>query len=92
MQKITKKTEADRQAETTYKEIKVSDTHYYFWVCDKCDVAFFKEDIILLDSNEYHKCPLIIRKGILGKKSICNNQISGGDKNCFDRYYKLKSP
>ncbi len=63
MEKIIKKTRFEiirDERKCEFTEIMVKDTDYqrYFFVCDDCSVAFFRDDIILKGENNYN-CPLI---------------------------------
>ena len=94
MKKVIKKTREEIEGSEQLTPIKVSDTNYYYWVCDECKVAFFDSDIILKSSKSGCKCPIEKTRGFIGKlfndgKIICGNSIYGGDKECFEKYYKL---
>ena len=87
MKKIIEKTKKEKEQEITYEEIVVKDTYFFYWVCDKCKIAFFSEDIILKGSDGVQRCPQKI-KSLFGKK-VCNNHIYGGHEESFNRYYKF---
>ena len=90
MKKIITKTEKERTEETkgSFREVRVSGTGYYYFVCDKCGIAFFDDDLIG-KWNDYNTC-LNIKKTFWGKEVICGNHIYGGDEEVFNKYYKLK--
>jgi len=88
MKNVIRKSEEERkeEAKNTVTEILVKDTYYFYWACDRCNVAFFDGDTILESTDGYRRCPL--KRGFFGR--TCLNQIYGGDEDCFNRYYKLK--
>lgn len=91
MKNVIKKTQKEIDAENkAVVEKTVGSKNYFYVSCDKCNVAFFKDDIILEDAAlKGNKCPLIVIKGIFRRKSVCMNQMWGGDEKTFNRYYKL---
>lgn len=80
--------ERERKAKENCKEIKVEDTDYFYWVCDKCDIAFLKGDTILVDQGLYKRCPLMNRR-LFSSGKICRNQLYGGFKDSFNTYYEI---
>lgn len=88
MKEVIKKTKQEIELETKYSPVKVNSTHYYFWVCDKCNLAFFDNDIIL-ESNSGNICPIEKFRFIFWGDKVCGNSITGGDEECFNKYYKL---
>lgn len=95
MKEVIKKTKEEREVAVTNKEIKVEDTHFFYWTCDDCNVAYFAGDTILEDSKGIHRCSREIKQNIIGKiffkgKVVCGNHMYGGDEKCFNEYYKFK--
>ncbi len=92
MKQITKKTEKEKLSEITITPFLIDPniTPYYdYWSCESCNVAFFRGDTILKTSDYHYKCPLKVKRGFLGKKVVCMNNVYGGNKESFDRYYKI---
>jgi len=91
MKKVIEKTDKEREQDYTEKLVKVKDTHYFYWVCDKCGMAFFEDDDILEGSDGWNRCANITTgKWFKRLPKICGNKIYGGGKESFDKYYKLK--
>lgn len=88
MKKIIEKTRKEREEKISTTAIKVSDTQYYFWACDKCKIAYFSADEILKDQNGRERCPRI-KKSLFMKEKICLNGLTGGDEDCFNRFYNI---
>ena len=91
MKKVIRKTEKERREEFTCQGKMVKNTGYFYIVCDKCQMAFFDEDLISDCSDGFWRCPNLVKKGFWRKLGICNNQIFGGDEKSFERYYKLSN-
>lgn len=88
MKKIIKKTRKEIDQETLMVELAVSDTNYFYWACDKCYTAFFAGDVILQEVGRgYKRCTNMV-SNFLGDK-MCLGNLYGGDKESFDRYYKV---
>lgn len=88
MKTIIRKTQAeyDREEALAATPMKVKDTLFFYWSCEKCNAAFFDEDIILV-SKDGSRCPLEITS-FLGNK-ICGNRMYGGDSESFNKYHKV---
>lgn len=85
MKNVKRKTEQERSGEELLMPTKVNETSYYYWVCDRCSVAYFDNDIILRASGGGYKCPL--PRGFF--KRQCSSSIFGGDEQSFNKYYKV---
>ena len=91
MKNIIKKTRKEIDQEQKAKSlelIKVKDTNYFYWSCDRCLVAFFGDDFIYKTDGGY-KCLNTIEK-ILRPVRTCMESIHGGDEDCFNKYYKFQ--
>lgn len=94
MKIIRLKTKKEREEPLSYEKIKVKETRYYFWVCEKCKIAYFDKDIVLKYSDGSMRCPNDILSCVwfsLRKLRLrtCNETIRGGDKECFEKYFKV---
>ena len=84
MKNVVKK--ADEEKESLYKLITVEDTGMYYWVCDKCCIAYFDEDVILKKgSNEL--CPNVIKKW--WGHILCERMLSCGSEESFNINWKI---
>ena len=90
MRSIIKKTEKEKRKEAEYIETKVCDSGNWYWACEYCKNAFFDGDSILRLSTGGYYCMNIVKKGILQQEQKCMGRIYGGDKDCFNEYYKFK--
>ncbi len=91
MEKIRQLTEEEKKKEIEVKIMKVSDTDYYFWICHKCKVAFFKDDEILVSADGNNKC-LNKSKKFFNKTIDCNNAVYSGSEKYFNENYKILTP
>lgn len=90
MRKIIEKTEKEILREQTIEKISVRDLGRFYFVCSRCKIAYFGDDIILrvMRSEGYYdeKCPNKI-EGLFAH--ICMKNIYGGNEDQFNYYYKF---
>lgn len=87
MKKIIRKTEKEREQTEALTEVKVSDTGMFYLLCERCNQAFFDDDIVLKISTGGYKCPLEYKHLFCFK--TCHERIYGGDERSFNEHYKL---
>lgn len=86
--KIRKKTNAEREADTTYEKQKLKDVSFYhYYVCQKCNIAYFEEDEILVKMVNGKKDT--IHCSNKRRFSICRGQMYGGDAESFNEYFSV---
>lgn len=92
MIKVIKKTRKEIEEYDAYfenHEIQVNKTHYYYFSCDDCNIAYTGDDIIIESYDGKKLCPKYVSTGIFGAHKVCLNQMYGGDEDCFKKYYKI---
>lgn len=94
MERVIRKTRKEIDLdESSTSEIVVGGEKCFYWfvVCDSCNTAFFKGEKILSTKDNVWKCPNLVRNYIFWRRK-CMNHLSGGDRDCFNKYYKLAAP
>ena len=85
-----KKTVKEIENESKYNIILLGSYYHNmdkeYWYCNKCNILFDENDIILIDEKEDWFCP--IWKGIFNNKR-CMNKLTHSSKEWFKEHYKI---